>query len=234
MAARKKLPRFATLPMTFMWPKLIKPDFGTDEYPKPDGEYNVKCIGEKKAVDKWIKKVGLDKLQEEAIESGKEAFAKQKPAAKKANPFKVHPLYVDEYDEDENETGNVIMNFKMKASGVSKKDGSKWNRRPILMDAKGKPMVGVKSIYGGTVGRVSFDVDNFFTGAAGAGLSKYLVGVRILELVSEGMASASDLGFEDEEEGYEFDEGDVDDEFTDTAADEDAAGGDTDADEEDF
>lgn len=233
MAARKKLPRFATLPMTFMWPKLTKPDFGTDEYPKPDGEYNVKCIGDKKDVDKWIKKVGLDKLQEEAIASGKEDFAKQKPASKKANPFKVHPLYVDEYDEDEKETGNVIMTFKMKASGTSKKDGAKWNRRPIIMDAKGKPMVGIKSIYGGTVGRVSFDADNFYTGAAGAGLSKYLVGVRILELVSEGMASAADLGFEDEEDGYEFDGGDVDEEFTETEADDEAGGTDAD-DEEDF
>ena len=99
--------------------------------------------------------------------------------------------------------------FKMKASGKDKKTGKPWSRKPTIFDAKGKPMTPVPSIWGGTIGKVSFEVGPYFVqGQAMAGISLSLNAVQIIELRSGGGGTAESYGF-GEEDGYEYDEADA-------------------------
>jgi len=66
-------------------------------------------------------------------------------------------------------------------------------------------MTKAPSIWGGTVGKVAFEVMPYFNNAqCEGGLSLRLDAVQIIELVSGGGKSASAYGF-GEEEGYEHD-----------------------------
>jgi len=110
----------------------------------------------------------------------------------------------DEVDEEGNETGNVLVNFKMKASGVSKKNNKPWKRKPMLFDSKGQEITKDVNVGGGSKIRVAFEVLPFWTPAVGAGISLRMEGVQIIDLKTFAKKSAAELGF-GAEEGYEFD-----------------------------
>jgi hypothetical protein len=96
----------------------------------------------------------------------------------------------------------------MPASGVYKKgpkEGQKWTAKPHIFDAKGTRLVNPPSIWGGTTGRLSFEMRPYFIpGTGAAGLSLRLIGAQIIDLVSGGARSAKDLGFGEVEGGYEY------------------------------
>jgi hypothetical protein len=200
---KKKNPSFVTPKGAFRYPALVTPDFGTKEYPKEAGEYKVVLILSEAEAAPLIEK--LKPIFDEAVSEGQEEFAKLKvEARKKLKELKVNDFYTVEYDkETEEETGNLLFKFSMNASGKSKKDGSVWNRKPALFDAKGKPLVGVKSIWGGTLGKVSFEAAPYFIGGTGAaGLKLRLNAAQIIELNEGGNKSSEGYGF-GEEDGYE-------------------------------
>ena len=191
---------------TFRYPKLNEPDYGSDEYPIEGGAYSVQLV---MAADEA--KVLIDQLQphyQKALEEGAEKFD-QLPVAqrKKHGSLKEQNFYTDEFDkETEEPTGNVIFKFKMKASGKDKKTGKPWSRKPTIFDAKGKPMVSLPAIWGGTTGKVSFEVGPYFVqGQAMAGISLSLNAVQIIELRSGGGGDAASHGF-GEEEGFAYEE----------------------------
>ena len=194
---------------TFRYPKLNEPDYGSDDYPIEGGAYSVQLV-----LPAEDAKGLIDQLQPhyvKAIEDGHVKFdALPVAQRKKHGSLKEQLYYTDEFDkETEEPTGNVIFKFKMKASGKDKKTGKPWSRKPTIFDAKGKPMVPVPSIWGGTIGKVSFEVSSYFVQAqAMAGISLNLNAVQIIELRSGGGGNAESYGF-GEEEGYEFDEADV-------------------------
>lgn len=209
---------------TFVWPKLVEPDYGTKEYPKEDGEYSVKVQFDSSDPTFAKFKAKIDKLHEAAVEKGEEEFGELKVATrKKLGQVTVNEPFNEIYDEETEEpTGMVEMKVKMKASGEIRKGpraGKTWKRKPDLFDAKGVklPTKGL-NIGGGTVGKVSFTVRDYFIPATGAcGLTFMLEGAQIIELVSFGSKSASDHGF-GEEEGFsasdiETEEPDTEDEF---------------------
>lgn len=186
----------------FRYPALSKPDFGTKDYPKPDGEYKAGLILSEDEAQPLIK--ALQAAYNEAIEQAEAEFAKLPVATrKKLKEVTKNDLYTIEYDkETEEPTGNLIFNFKMKASG-KKRDGSEWSRKPAIFDAKGKPLAKVPEIWGGTMGKISFEaVPYFVSGTGAAGLSLRLNAAQIIELRSGGQRDASDYGF-GEEEGFE-------------------------------
>lgn len=194
---------------TFRYPKLNEPDYGTDDYPIEGGAYSVQLV-----MPADEAKVLIDQLQphyEKAIAEGQEKFD-QLPVAqrKKHGSLKEQMFYTEEFDkETEEPTGNVIFKFKMKASGKDKKTGKAWSRKPTIFDAKGKPMIPVPSIWGGTVGKVSFEVGPYFVqGQVMAGISLALNAVQIIDLRSGGGGDAASHGF-GEEEGYEYSEADA-------------------------
>lgn len=146
-------------------------------------------------------------------------------AAKKENPKVAKKLKVadqpwrDDTDEEGKETGDILINFKMKASGHSEKTGRDWTMQPMVVDAKGHELSAKTRVGGGSTVRVSFEIMPFYTAAVGAGISLRLNGVQVLDLVEGGKRSSADLGFV-EEDGFEVSE----DPATETA--DDAATGD--------
>lgn len=179
----------------FRYPRLNSPDTRfreTGEYhvqlvlSKDDAEELINLITE--AHDDWYKRYLLEKKQ------------------LKANPRKKapYPFTVEVDPETGLETGNIIFKFKMSASGVSKRTGKIWTRRPIVFDSKGVPInLDKVMIRGGTEGRIAFSFFEYeSTPQQGAGVSLKIEAVQILKLVSgDENKTAQDFGFRIEE-GY--------------------------------
>lgn len=187
---------------TFRYPALTKPDYGNEQFPKPAGEYKVQLILTESNAQSLIEK--LQPLYDAAISEGQAKFKELKvEQRKKLGELKQNDLFATEYDQDTEEpTGNLIFKFTMMASGISKKDGKKWERKPAVFDAKGKPLKDV-SIWGGTEGKVAFECNPYFIpGTGAAGLKLRLKAAQIINLVSGGGGNSGSFGF-GEEEGYE-------------------------------
>lgn len=205
---RQKNPEFTSPRGVFVYPKLNEPDYGTTEFPKPDGEYSVTLRLSHDEAEPLLKK--LKPHLDAAYEAGREAFAKLPVGTrKKLKDITENDLFKVEYDrETEEETGYLLFKFTMKASGKTK-TGREWSRSPAIFDAKGKRMDKVPPIWGGTVGKVAFEARPYFiVGSGAAGLKLSLNAVQIIDLVSGGGRTADGYGF-GEEDGYEYDEQDA-------------------------
>jgi hypothetical protein len=208
---KRSYPKFTTPRITFKFPKLTNPDYGSKDYPKPDGEYSLKGIlkaGSPEATQLIAK---LQPLYDEAMKDAEAKFKELKvETRKKLGSVKPNDLFTTIYDQETEEpTGEIEFKFAMKASGTYKKgpkEGKKWFRKPDLYDAKGLPMRKAPDIWGGTVGKVSFEASPYFIpGTGAAGLKLALLGAQIIELVSGGSKTAASHGF-GEEEGYGYEE----------------------------
>ena len=191
---------------TFRYPRLNEPDFGNDNYPKPQGEYSVQLILSAEEARPLIQK--LKPVHDKAVEEGQAKFDQLSiQQRKKLKELSVNQLYTEEFDkETEEPTGNIIFKIKMTASGKNRKTGKPWSRKPTIFDAKGQVIKNPPSIWGGTVGKASFEAAPYFivgTGTAGVGL--YLNAVQIIELRSGDGGNAEGYGFS-KEEGFEYDE----------------------------
>ena len=204
MTDKKAKPFKTTTPKgVFKFPKLIEPDYGSKDYPDPDGSYKVTLVLSQEDAQALIKK--LQPEFDKAIEAGREAFAKLPVAnRKKLGDLKVADFYTEVYDkETEEPTGEIEFKFKAKASGTTK-EGKAWKRDLAIFDAKGVPVTKLKSIWGGTIGKVSFSATPYFVAGQGtAGLSLRLEAVQIIKLSQGGNRSASDYGFGAEEDGFD-------------------------------
>ena len=208
MATFIKRPTYTSPKGSFKFPSLSKPDFGNEKFPKPDGEYKTGLVVSRAEAQPLIDK--LTPVWEEAIKEGKAEFAKLKPEQRKRmGSVKEQPFYQEEYDkETEQETGNVIFNFKTKYKIIDKKSQEERFNRIGLFDAKGKPLAAGTAIYGGTIGKVSFQASPYFVAGQGmAGISLRLGAAQVIDLVGPGNRSADSFGF-GEEDGYEAAESD--------------------------
>lgn len=195
MAEKKnRNPRYVTDVGVAIYPYLTKPDTKFNA----DGEYKVKL---RLNPDSMIRDVQgreiadvqtfLDDMMLKAVEKAKQ---ENKGRIKEGDP----PYTIDD------ETGDLLVNFKLKAQ-VRTKEGSTFSQKPALFDAKGKPIT-PESIWGGSKIKVSFEVVPYYTKIAGAGVTLRLRAVQVLELVTGGSGgSAESFGF-GEEEGYEADD----------------------------
>ena len=113
--------------------------------------------------------------------------------------------FTDELDEDGKPTGNVILKTKLK-SRVVKKDGTFFDQRPKVFDAKGVLISKVPQIGPGSTVRLSVSF-NLYNTAIGAGLSLRLEAVQLLDLIEKGSRDAKGYGF-GEEDGFEADDSD--------------------------
>ena len=172
---------------------------------KPEGEYVVRLILSEDDAAPLL--AMCEEMQGQAAE---EEFQKQREAKPKMKPEKIREgikmadLPVKKYEDPETgeETGEYQATFKMTASGVSKKTGKPWTRRPALFDALNKPVdPKTVDVWTGSILKVSYNPDPFCT-AIGAGVSLRLEAVQIIDLVSGGARDASDYGFAADEEGY--------------------------------
>lgn len=209
---KKTNPKGTTPEGALGWPKLVEADYGSKEYPKPDGEYSTKLIlnGADAATQRFV--AFLKPLHDAAVANGKTEFAALKAETrKKLKDVTINHFYTELLDkETEQETGEIEFKFAMKASGEYKtgpKAGRRWTRTPALFDAGGNPIVGAKlramSIWGGTTAAISFEVTNYFIPGTGAcGLKLNLVAAQIIELRSGSAQSAEQHGFTRREGGF--------------------------------
>lgn len=194
----------------FKWPKLTEPDYGTKDYPKPEGEYSVKLIFEE-TDPAFVKFRDTMQPYMDAVEATAEAeFAKlKKPQRDKLGSPNRNDLFVPIYDDNDEPTGQVEMKLSMKASGVVKKgprEGRKWTRKPALFDALGRPIKGKIEIWGGTEGIIAFSFreDGYFIPATGAyGIKLQLEAVQVVTLRQGGERAAGDYGFGAQEGGFD-------------------------------
>ena len=160
MSKAPNRPTFTSPKGAFKYPKLTEAD---TKY-KDEGEYSVKLVVSADAP-------GVAKLMaecdKEAAASLQEAKGKAKNAAEAKKWETKYLPYAEVEDEETGEpTGEIEFKFTMKASGVSKKTGKPWTRRPKLFDAKGAPLIthdrtGKKlpscpDIGGGSIGKISY------------------------------------------------------------------------------
>lgn len=200
MSEKKKPTRITTRAGEFIWPRLFEPDTKYD----PAGLFSVKFKADAAEASRLMKLLEAD--YEAALEQGREKFAELPVASrKKLKALTEAPIATPVYDDNEEETGEYLFNFKMKHEVTSKKSGETFKKYPAVFDAKGRPIKKAE-VGSGTVGKVTFEAAPYFNASAGqAGLSLRLSAVQIIDLVAYGQRSASAYGFE-EEDGYTHDE----------------------------
>ena len=134
-------------------------DFGTAVYPwlnkpdtkfNPDGVYSVSLILDKKAAKK------INDVVKPLMNGGKN------------NPVK------KELDDQKQETGNYIVNFKMKAV-MRTKSGEEFKQAPVILDEDGNRLQ--KSIGGGTKMKVAYEP--YAYDGMGGGVALRLKKVRV-------------------------------------------------------
>ena len=204
MTEKKKAERFVSPKGTASYPYLTKPDTKFN----PDGEYKVSLIVDGDAASKTI-----DLLAEQ--HDAAVSKAKKENAGKRVKEGELPFIG--------NDDGTVTFKFKLKAK-VTPKNGNQFEQKPLLFDAKGKPLVGEPKVGGGSTIKVSYEVVPYYTAIAGAGVSLRLKAVQIIELKEySGGGNAESYGF-CEEEGFEAGEDDTPPFDADTANDSSAGG----------
>jgi hypothetical protein len=195
-----------------LYPRLTEPDDKFD----PDGLYSVRLRLPEDAESTQKLVAFLEDKAQEGYELAKdkvtEGLKKKTPKAVEnaISKIKMADLpFKPEEDDEGNETGFILFNFKMKASGVSKKTGKSWTRRPALFDSQGSPIdPDSVDIWSGTKLYVAFTAQPFYFAAVGAGVSTKLEAAQIIDLVNGGSRSAEAYGFEAQEGGFEANTGD--------------------------
>lgn len=211
--------KFITPKGVAIFPKLSKPDTKW----KAEGEYSCKLRLTPDALPAELVEKLNDLRDTFAEETKTELVAKKNGG--KAKTLKVRDaMLTDEVNKETGEaTGFVILNAKMTASGVSKKDGKPWSRSPKLFDAKGKPLSANVQIWGGSEVKLAIEAVPYYTPKDNeVGISFRLEAAQVLKLVSGTAKDAAGYGF-GEEEGFTSEESST---FDDTAATGTAASGD--------
>jgi hypothetical protein len=219
---RKILPTMQTPRWGWSWPKLNRPDYGNEKFPKKDGEFSLQARVQADDPKVQALLAKLQPLYDAAIADGIEEAKNLKIDARKrlekkngTDLVEIQPLFKTLYDEEtEKPTGEIEFKFSMKASVTfdDKKTGKAITKHfaPGIFDAKGKVMAKAPDIYGGTEGIIAFRPNPYFIPGTGlVGLSLKLEGVQILDLVQGGEKTAKGLGFA-AQDGYEYDDASTD------------------------
>ena len=201
------------------YPKLFQPgrDFKTKNG-MAKGKYEIGLILEGEEADALIE--FMNNHQDELIAEHKKE--KRETLSKGKLP------YTPELDEEGEETGRTIFNFRKKAYNKEEKLLS----CPYVIDASRTPINKDVLIYGGSTVKVAFKLTPYGVELGVASLSGNLVGVQVLELVS-GSESLDDCGFE-EEEGFHYTEEEESESTSEDSEDDDEYEEDEDDEEEDF
>lgn len=180
--------RLTTPVCKFLYPKLIEPETRFN----PEGTYKLNAVIPAAEADE------VSGALEELMTRHKASLKAQAPSDFK---FKLaEPSYLF---EEVDGAPCFVMKVKQNASGVDRSTGKRWTAAPALFDSRGaliKDRESLRSMWSGTMGRVSFDACPFYVSAVGAGITLRLKAVQIIDLV-EGGGSAESFGF-GEEEGW--------------------------------
>ena len=166
---------------SFIYPHLVRPDVKFNA----EGEYKVTLKVKKSDAIEMVKV-----LDQALVDSLADAEKKNKGKKVKEAP---KPYAV--------EGDNVFFKYKMKASGTNKKTNEKFVQRPALFDAKKNPIPNGTSIWGGSLGKIAYQLVPYYVPSIGAGVSARLKAVQITKLVEGSGSTSSDL-FK-KEDGFE-------------------------------
>jgi hypothetical protein len=171
---------------TASWAKVFEPDTKFN----PEGVYSINVsIPEADAAHVCEQ---LDTLMAEYTTK----LVKEKPQLKAS--LSMRPPYEAEYDENGNETGNLLFKSKMKASGTTK-EGRTWQRKPVVVDTKLTPLNKSTLIGNGSTVIVAVDPSPYYMPSnKQAGVSLRMVGVQVTNLVEYQGANS----IFDEEDGF--------------------------------
>ena len=161
-----------------------------------EGLFRVKWSGTPEAAAGMVEEIdaAMEHAMADAIKN------EESPAKKK----KIEKKGLADCPYQETDEGMIEINFKMKASGIRKKDGKPWSMRPAIFDGQGNliPSDQLPQIGGGTEGKISYELGEFYTPLVGSGVSLRLRAAQILVLVEFGGGTAEEHGFESEEGAY--------------------------------
>ena len=127
----------------------------------------------------------------------KDLQARAKAHLGKVLPKSKNNMFQMVLDDDGEETGDV--QFKITVKNRLNKQGKLWDRRPMIIDAKMKPMSDDINVWGGSTIKVQAEVYEWAFGGK-KGISLQPLVVQVLDLVTgNGQADLSGFG---EEDGY--------------------------------
>ena len=182
-----------------IYPKLVKPDTKFDK----DGKFEVKQKFEADVIEPVIEKLVELRDAFAAEKAAEFAASKDGKVKARAKNIKVRDVGTPNYDADGNETGLIELKAASKASG-KREDGSTWERKIPLFDAKGKK-TNPKAVYGGSELKVAVIAEAYYKADGNeVGVTLRIDAVQIIKLVAAGGKDADSFGF-GAEEGYEDD-----------------------------
>lgn len=195
MAKKQKLPMFISPKGVGQYPYLLRYDDRFDA----DGVFSVKLILDADEDSEYLE--SLTAAAQEAYDNAiKELKAAKK--VKQAKELEMHIPFSEQYDDEGQETGKVIVNFKMKAK-VTPKNGDEFTQKPDVFDAGKKPVAADTRIGSGSIMKIAYNVIPYYNAATkSAGVSLRLKAAMILELVEYGTSDADSYGFDDEEGSF--------------------------------
>jgi hypothetical protein len=154
-----------------VWPRIEAPDFKFT----PDGLYSIGVLLDPK--DSASKRLisQIEKVYAATCAAIQSTLPKGKTFRKNDLPMKP---YLTKEGED---TGKVIISFKMKAKGKTR-DGREFEKKPVIFDRYARPVTEDIGIGGGSVVKVSFVARGFYVPAIGVGVTIILEAVQVIDL----------------------------------------------------
>ena len=217
MAQRKRATRYVTPAGIAVYPYLTEPDTKFDPEGAfkvtlrlaPSGEISTTKGETKGSIEQFLADMAEASYNKAVADEAKSAAAD----ARKPKKIKQADL---PYSLDD-DTGEVLINFKLRASGKTRA-GEVFTQKPALFTDTGSPFTG-DAIWGGSELMVNFEVIPFYTALIGAGISLRLKAAQVLTLVSSsGGGTADTYGFAAEGSDEESDEESDEKAFTDASA----------------
>jgi hypothetical protein len=192
MAGKKK--NFIPTPIgTAVWPHLHSPD---TKFDKDGGVYRVQVAYDAESDEATTLVKQINAWVDQAIAEENARLIADGKKAKKPESFKRADLpFKMELNDEGEETGRMLFNFKQKAKGKTR-EGVTFERRVALYLKGGVPLPKDKQIAGGSLIQVSYEANPFYTGGLGAGVSLRLEAVMVHELVEWQGRDASGYGFD--------------------------------------
>ena len=201
---KKKKMSYTTGRLNVLFAHIVTPDYGTKEYPDPDGSFTITAKMDQTEYDVFRQMIQAE--IKEGIANMEQKFAELPVATRKKldKPVWIEPGSAEYDRHTEEATGNVLVRFKTKAA-YKDRLGTLHERKVPVFDSM-QQIVKLQDEPGyGSIVRVNFTpVPYFIAGSGNGGITFYLNAIQILKLNASGAKSAADYGFEasDDESGF--------------------------------
>ena len=148
-----------------LYPHLTKPDYAFNQ----EGLYQVKLKVKKEEAQEDIKAIN-EVISFEVAEHHKKHPGDTKLLKRAPLPY-------------ETEGDFIIFKFKLKASGINGKTREPFTQKPTLVDHNVEPIPSDKTIWGGSIMRITYEPIGYNVATTGIGCTLRLKGAQIKKLV---------------------------------------------------